>query len=244
MDVFGAAPVDTANFRTQEVADTDGDGLPEFVDGWGRPLRFYRWPTRLFRPYGVRGIDNQFGKAGIDDDNNGKVDDISELGWVDLVNKVFTDDTVIDYSDPVKRPIRSFAGIYFQGLPRAPVNPPIPGDYDLLNEDPDDSYGVLIAEVKRLQALGIPMLSAVNESRYHSFDTFHKPLIVSAGPDGVLGLLEPNVTEDANLNGSLDSGEDTNGNTFLDIGYLAQPVSIPNENAFDDITNRNRRAGN
>lgn len=238
MDVFGAAPVDTGAFRTQEVADTDGDGLPEFVDGWGKPLRFYRWPTRLFRPYGVLGQDKQPGAAGVNDDDltgmppRTPVDGIEELGWPT------TDDTL------VAKTTRQFAALYFLGLPRSPVTPPIPGDYDLLNEDPDDAYGVLIAEVKRLQALGIPMLSAVNESRYHSFDTFHKPLIVSAGPDGVLGLLEPNVTEDANLNGSLDSGEDTNGNTFLDIGYLAQPVSIPNENAFDDITNRNRRAGN
>ena len=26
------------------LKDTDGDGLPEFVDAWGEPLRFYRWP--------------------------------------------------------------------------------------------------------------------------------------------------------------------------------------------------------
>ena len=24
--------------------DTDGDGLPEFVDAWGQPLQFFRWP--------------------------------------------------------------------------------------------------------------------------------------------------------------------------------------------------------
>ena len=27
-----------------EVQDTDGDGLPEFVDAWGQPLQFFRWP--------------------------------------------------------------------------------------------------------------------------------------------------------------------------------------------------------
>ena len=26
-----------------EVADTDGNGLPEFIDGWGRPIFFLRW---------------------------------------------------------------------------------------------------------------------------------------------------------------------------------------------------------
>lgn len=29
------------------IADTDRDGLNEFVDSWGNPLRFYRWPTDL-----------------------------------------------------------------------------------------------------------------------------------------------------------------------------------------------------
>jgi hypothetical protein len=32
------------DFTEQEVQDTDGDGLPEFVDAWGEPLQFYRWP--------------------------------------------------------------------------------------------------------------------------------------------------------------------------------------------------------
>jgi hypothetical protein len=33
------------DFTDKEVRDTDGDGLPEFVDAWGQPLQFYRWPT-------------------------------------------------------------------------------------------------------------------------------------------------------------------------------------------------------
>ena len=32
------------DFTDREVADTDGDGLPEFVDAWGQPLQFFRWP--------------------------------------------------------------------------------------------------------------------------------------------------------------------------------------------------------
>lgn len=32
------------DFNGQEVKDTDGDGLLEFVDAWGEPLQFYRWP--------------------------------------------------------------------------------------------------------------------------------------------------------------------------------------------------------
>lgn len=48
--VFGSPQEGTDNFKTGEVKDTDGDGRMEFVDGWGEPLRFYRWPTRLLRP--------------------------------------------------------------------------------------------------------------------------------------------------------------------------------------------------
>jgi prepilin-type N-terminal cleavage/methylation domain-containing protein len=32
-------------FSSQEIADTNADGAPELVDGWGHPLIFYRWPT-------------------------------------------------------------------------------------------------------------------------------------------------------------------------------------------------------
>ena len=33
------------DFTDREVQDTDGDGLPEFVDAWGQPLQFFRWPS-------------------------------------------------------------------------------------------------------------------------------------------------------------------------------------------------------
>jgi prepilin-type N-terminal cleavage/methylation domain-containing protein len=32
------------DFTAREVRDTDGDGLPEFIDAWGQPLQFFRWP--------------------------------------------------------------------------------------------------------------------------------------------------------------------------------------------------------
>ena len=31
-------------FKNSEIGDTDGDGLPEFVDAWGEPIYFFRWP--------------------------------------------------------------------------------------------------------------------------------------------------------------------------------------------------------
>ncbi len=48
--VYGVTTADAGDFSANELADTDNDGLLEFVDAWGNPLRFYRWPTRLINP--------------------------------------------------------------------------------------------------------------------------------------------------------------------------------------------------
>lgn len=45
-----ADPVGAGMFSEGEVGDNDGDGLPEFVDGWGRPIRYILWPAGFFRP--------------------------------------------------------------------------------------------------------------------------------------------------------------------------------------------------
>src|SRR5690606_1599205 len=37
-------------FRENEIGDTDGDGMPEILDGWGRPIRFLRWAPGYSSP--------------------------------------------------------------------------------------------------------------------------------------------------------------------------------------------------
>ena len=32
-------------FAPTEIGDVDDDGMPEFIDGWGRPIRWLRWPV-------------------------------------------------------------------------------------------------------------------------------------------------------------------------------------------------------
>jgi prepilin-type N-terminal cleavage/methylation domain-containing protein len=54
-NVLGNSPEGTDAFTSAEERDTNGNGLPEFVDAWGSPLRFYRWPTRLIRSGGQTG---------------------------------------------------------------------------------------------------------------------------------------------------------------------------------------------
>lgn len=48
--IWGVPLADADKFTANEVQDTNGDGLMEFVDAWGKPLKFYRWPTGLVRP--------------------------------------------------------------------------------------------------------------------------------------------------------------------------------------------------
>lgn len=59
--VKGYSPATQDVFGGNEIKDTDGNGFPELVDAWGKPLRFFRWPTRLLRPDGlttVQGVDS------------------------------------------------------------------------------------------------------------------------------------------------------------------------------------------
>lgn len=52
------------DFTDKEVQDTDGDGLPEFVDAWCQPLQFFRWPL-LYHS------DSQKGQVIVDDVTTG-----------------------------------------------------------------------------------------------------------------------------------------------------------------------------
>ncbi len=45
--VMNGEPEARSTFSDREVADTDGNGLMEFVDGWGRPICWMRWAPGL-----------------------------------------------------------------------------------------------------------------------------------------------------------------------------------------------------
>lgn len=211
---YGVAAVDADRFTTREVVDTDEDGLPEFVDAWGNPLRYYRWPTRL-----------------IDSDPPVPFQpDLSDPNDV-------TDRRLIAGLE------RETANLLFRGLSPPPVA--LPNGVtprDLLLTDPDDPVGRLYSEMERLNgANGSPLLATeFNEANYHTPETYHTPLVVSAGPDGDLGLLEPVVTDPStNTFGNLASIPDMNNDTLFD----ATDHLLVRDQLVDNITNRNRRAG-
>jgi prepilin-type N-terminal cleavage/methylation domain-containing protein len=152
-------------FSTSEVADFDNDGLPEFIDAWGKPLRFYRWPTRLFRPAA--------GPATGDD----------VTATINVTNAKVLLST-----------LPSFSGNLSKDLAR----------------DPDDPLRMMVG------------ISGFEEA-FHNPATYHTYLVVSSGPDGVLGLYEP---------------DDTANN-----GQLANVNPAKVDNLYDDITYLNTRAG-
>ena len=267
MQVFGVPPVGESEFGVNEIRDTDGDGLPEFVDGWGNPLRFYRWPTRLLKPNGLFGPDGKPGIAGTDDDGNTLVDDATEIGStlttnddyraLNPINRYAGAQVVLnDPNQPYHLPRRDIAGLLIDGLPPMPSTYAVGGNqlrirYDAVDEDPDDPYGLIVSDMQRLAASGIninvlplaaPGVGYPEGTYYPTLDTYHTPLVVSVGADGVLGLYEPYVAADTDGDGLIDQ-----------FGVLAQPIhngtngnDIPSTTVSaltDNLTNRNRRAG-
>jgi prepilin-type N-terminal cleavage/methylation domain-containing protein len=227
---FGATSVDSDRFTDAEIQDTDNDGLPEFVDAWGQPLRFYRWPTRLvdwdppvpFQPVLSDANDPTDVIVNVDTDADG------------------TPDTTVGQR-AVSQYERNVANILLKGLPPAPSMLPngvLPRD--LLLTDPDDPIGTLYSELERLDGTnGNPLFrSQYNEALFHTPDTFHSPLVVSAGLDNALGLREPNDTAnfgnlaayDADLDGNGTAGQPADFDLLLDV-------------LSDNLTSRSKLAG-
>ena len=253
---FGSAEIGRDEFTEKEIADTDEDGLPEFVDAWGQPLRFYRWPTRLIDPSLPVGT---FAPVFT-----------SENDPTDLRTTLSVDRGRVDVGTrEVDLLERSVADLLIKGLPRklqftdayitAACNSKIDRtgitDVDViippdpLLRDPDDPAGLLYSLLESGIPAGdfaIDLSWEFNEQNYHTPDTFHAPLIVSAGLDGELGLYEPH--DQANL-GNLaryNVDPDNDGTAFFAHSTVAQQQAELNQILdilSDNLTSRNRRSG-
>jgi prepilin-type N-terminal cleavage/methylation domain-containing protein len=51
LSLGGFEPNCMEQFRADELGDIDGDGAKEFLDGWGRPIIFIRWPAAFDTPF-------------------------------------------------------------------------------------------------------------------------------------------------------------------------------------------------
>jgi prepilin-type N-terminal cleavage/methylation domain-containing protein len=227
---YGASAVDGDRFTEREIQDTDGDGLPELIDAWGNPLRFYRWPTRMID------VDPPVPFQPVLSDPNDATDVIVTLD----TNNDGTPDTTIGQRR-VTPDERAVANIMMRGLPPAPSllpNGALPRD--LLLTDPDDPVGILYSELERLNGSGSTNAFATvfNETDFHTPDTFHAPMVVSAGIDEELGLYEPwDETNFGNL-AAYNSNLDTGNGPGQPSDFQAMLALIQ-----DNITSRNKVAG-
>lgn len=203
-EVYGIAPVDESEFTSAEVRDTDGDGLMEFVDGWGRPLRFYRCPTHLFRPGDGSSIPPGVNSSGV-------------------------------YSTPD----RTYVSAVWSGLPAIPT---VAGELDPLARDPDDPTGQLLGpfanpQLPNAYPSAAQALQSI-QNLYGTPGTYHAFLILSAGPDGKPGLLEPTNEGAAGVAYNASTLGVMTGQGRL--GALVSHAAIQNNPINDDITNRQR----
>jgi prepilin-type N-terminal cleavage/methylation domain-containing protein len=229
---FGTNPTVADQFTSQEIADTDSDGLPEFVDGWGNPLRFYRWPTRLVDPDAPSPFDPVFGTAGDPTEVDLTPNNVSDPGSTGT--RRVTKDAVLTGLNE-----RALAEVLLKGLPPAPIAIGNSAPRDTLLIDPDDPIGFLYSflENQAYKDMGVFVIREFNETNYHTPDTYHAPLVISAGSDGLLGLREPNDVDGPNgIFGNCAQYAGTRVSAF-------NPSSGVVDSLFDNRTNRNKRAG-
>ena len=62
----GFQPEAMENFRAEEIGDVDNDQRPEFLDAWGRPIAFIRWPTAFDGPVTLNQDTDPFDPEAID----------------------------------------------------------------------------------------------------------------------------------------------------------------------------------
>lgn len=206
--VAGYSPSGTDAFGATEFRDTDGNGKLEFIDGWGRPLRFYRWPTRLIKPngYGAANVNLVAARQLIG-------------GIAPLTNGVPADATPwnIDADDPTG----AVTDLTYGMVPGDPTSAAV-----LFEQGGSVSYNS--------QTYTFPtglVVAGAQAPGFHTADTWHSPLVVSMGEDGQLGLYEPNDIASGHfgyLGGPIPLATDPSG---FDIQSLSDNITNLNQRA-------------
>ena len=195
---YGVRDTDEAAFTESELADTDGDGLREIVDGWGNPIRFYRWPTRLIRPALDADGDGVIDSAEVAAASNGRhpvasvtapASEVAEAAAVLLADRLPPREF-----DPDGSPVTDDADAF-----GSDPDPFLPRLGSLLRADPDDPQAQVglnflaayYPTVNPADPAAVAALGDEFEFLFHTPTTWHTPLVVSAGADEELGLYEP-----------------------------------------------------
>ncbi|PHS03163.1 MAG: hypothetical protein COA78_18885 [Blastopirellula sp.] len=97
--------------RDNEIGDLDGDGVPEVLDGWGRPLYFARWPVGYTEassvlndeyapdPFDPLGVRNGLAKTGDKYNHFAIFPLIMSAGGDQQINRVFDFENGTDYAN-------------------------------------------------------------------------------------------------------------------------------------------------
>ena len=230
------------DFTDKEVRDTDGDGLPEFVDAWGQPLQFFRWPV-LYHS------DFQRGQVIIDDTTTG----------LPALTQPYASVFDTREQDPLDPNQQLMAPAWW-----STYNASFPMTFTGTAGSVGGSGGVLAFEYF-FHRLTEPLQNTGNSQFYWDRSSpvypqgtlgfrrafFSKPLIVSSGLDQHMGVFV--YPDGTNLNSSMLLGVENNALQFdpglFNGGETIQPIYWaiqPNSNSYnlreagrDDISNHN-----
>ena len=241
------------DFSDREVKDTDGDGLPEFVDAWGQPLQFYRWPL-LYH------TDTQRGQV-IDFWDYTQAPPVSQA--IELFNPPYRSVFEGREQDPLDPNQQLMAPAWWSSSQNGN-----PIGFTGTAGSVGGSGGVLAFEYF-FHRLTEPFQNTGGANTQYCWDRgsvfpyrrafFSKPLILSSGPDQQLGIFllypslvfpSPPALNAYNLityeNNAIPfdpvlfgSGETIPAGTTVPVGSTTYQLR---ENGRDDISNQNRQA--
>ena len=186
------------DFGPNEIGDTDQDGLPEFLDAWGEPLQFYRWPVHhtsgLQRGAAPYLTVSEPRETSSNDPNNLL---LAPSWWAASFNR---GSPAISGGDPfvATGPLYPYGGSN-TGNPPPPIGPPI-----------DAMSGHAAAVMYFFGSIAEPLPLASGQTSASLWDRsgfsmrrayFTRPLIISSGPDKLLGIARLARTSRAGVEG-------------------------------------------
>jgi type II secretory pathway pseudopilin PulG len=174
-----------SDFTSRDVADTDGDGMPEFIDAWGQPLQFYRWPIFYGQlPAASANVpasnpsDSQMGFSTYTSQQRRQLDPLdpnqllTSLAWWGSSNGGFA------YMQPPASPLTGFPASSGPAVPSAQA-------YAFMTY-----FHIIIDPQTASTSQNVQMWDRTGNSRRRAY--YSKFLVLSGGPDKEIGVFQLN----------------------------------------------------
>jgi type II secretory pathway pseudopilin PulG len=197
-DVYGLPPAEIDGIDKRLVGDTDTDGNLEFLDGWGRPLQFYNWPTRLIKDNGITFTGTVTVGSTTYTTSSLLVSNLPQVstgvavpnGDVEVTATKGRNRVDRDPDDTTRALVRR--GLSAPGVLIFPLNFNPKSDFTFDPFVPPQSTFNLLTKRPGSVPAGILIAAQrIHPDSFHDPNTGTMPLVVSAGQDGVLGLHLP-----------------------------------------------------